>query len=130
MKPAAVLSRLPVQAPPIARVNSAARSGSNCSTRAPLRSSSAAGRGEPTTAVIQAESRRKLLLAPIRPHPLEHLLDMRDRGFRLDAVPEVEDQPAGGVILQHVVDGAIERGTAGDQRQGIEIALNRDAVLH
>ena len=35
-----------------------------------------------------------LALTLIRPHPLHHLLDMRDRGFRLDAVAEVEDQPA------------------------------------
>ena len=35
---------------------------------------------------------------------------MRDRGFRQDAVAEVEDQPAARVIRQHVVDGAVERG--------------------
>ena len=66
----------------------------------------------------------------IRPHPLQHLLDMRDRGFRLNAVAEVEDQPAAGVICQHVVDRAVERRAAGDQRQRIEIALHGDAVLH
>ena len=43
------------------------------------------------------------------PHPLQHLLDMGDRGFRLDAVAEIEDQPPLGVIRQHVIDGAVER---------------------
>ena len=48
---------------------------------------------------------------------------MRDRGFRLDAVAEVEDQPSLGVIRQHVVDGTVECGAASDQRlkvRGIE----------
>src|ERR1700738_1555870 len=63
-------------------------------------------------------------LSLIRPHPLDHLLDMRDRGFRQNAVAEVEDQPPGGEIRKHVVDRAIERSTTGDQRQRIEIALN------
>ena len=55
---------------------------------------------------------------------------MRDRRFRLNAVAEIEDQPAAGEIRQHVVDGAIQRRAAGDQHQRIEIALHRDAVLH
>ena len=42
--------------------------------------------------------------SPIGPYPLDHLLDMGDRGFRLNAVAEIEDQPARGVIRQHVVD--------------------------
>ncbi len=33
-------------------------------------------------------------------------------------------------IRQHVVDRAVERGAAGDQRQRIEIALHGDAALH
>src|ERR1700724_4092352 len=70
------------------------------------------------------------LLSLISPHPLDHLLDMRDRGFRLDAVAEVEDQPAAGVIRKHVVDRLIQRRAAGDQRQRIEIALDGDTVLH
>ena len=115
-------SRFRAPAPPIGRANSAARSGSNCWPRARPTSSSAAGR---------CDGRRIATLSPlIRPHPLDHLLDMRDRGFRLDAVAEVEDQPAAGEIRQHVVDRAIERSAAGDQRQRIEIALNGDAVLH
>ena len=67
---------------------------------------------------------------PIPPHPLQHLLDMRDRGFGQDAVAEVEDQPAGRVICKHVVDRRIERRATGDQRQRIEIALNGYAALH
>ncbi len=46
---------------------------------------------------------------------------MRDRGFRLDAVTEIEDQSTASVIRKHVVDRLIERGAAGDQRQRIEI---------
>src|ERR1700712_3334808 len=66
----------------------------------------------------------------IIPHPFHHLLDMGDRSCRLDAVAEVEDQPALCVIRQHVVDGAVECCAAGDQRQRIEIALHRNFGLH
>ena len=44
----------------------------------------------------------------MRPYPLDHLLDMRDRGFRLDAVAEVENQPATSVIRQYVIDRAVD----------------------
>ena len=54
---------------------------------------------------------------------------MRDWRFRLNAVAEVENQPASGKIRQHVIDRAIERRTTGDQHQRIEIALNGDAAL-
>ena len=37
---------------------------------------------------------------------------MRDRGFRLDAVAEIEDQPAPAVIRQHIVHRAVECGAA------------------
>src|ERR1700731_681561 len=67
--------------------------------------------------------------APTPPHPLQHLLDMRDRGFRQDTVAEVEDQPAAGEIRKHVIDRLIERRATRDQRQRIEIALNGDATL-
>src|SRR5690242_12830394 len=67
---------------------------------------------------------------PIRPHPLHHLLDMGDRRFRLDAMTEIEDQRALAVIRQHIVDRAIERVAAGDQRERIKIALHRGAALH
>src|SRR5262249_52368142 len=64
------------------------------------------------------------------PHAPHHLLDMGDRSFRQNAVAEVEDQPALRVVRQHIVDRAIERRAAGDQRQRIEIALDGDARLH
>src|SRR5580698_2533856 len=164
MKPATASSRFRAPAPPIARANSAARSGSNCCTRAPPGSSSAIGRSDacrleplarkfgsplplwersdrivrcdPGEGLQQRQSPSEPLtptlshsksdisdfdnlrcptrvnpswggrgsrlplpddliaprLTPIPPHPLDHLLDMRDRGFRQDAVAEVEDQ--------------------------------------
>src|SRR5258708_3537489 len=55
---------------------------------------------------------------------------MCDRGFGEDGGAEVEGQPAHHVIRKHVIDRGIERRAAGNQRQGIEIALNGDAVLH
>ncbi len=69
-------------------------------------------------------------LSLISSHPFHHLLDMRDRGFRLNAVAEIEDQPAAGVIRQHIIDRSIERGTTCDQHQRIEIALYRDTALN
>src|SRR5882724_786527 len=127
MKPAAGSSKPRGSGLPTARANSAARSGSNCWRRGRRRLSSGAGRAERPPL---SYPRRRLLLTAIRPYPLHHLLDMRDRGFRLNAVAEVEDQPAAGVVRQHVVDGAIERGAAGDQGERIEIALNGDTALH
>ena len=44
---------------------------------------------------------------PSAPHALQHLLDMGDRRFRLDAVAEVEDQAALAEVGQHAVDGAV-----------------------
>ena len=72
----------------------------------------------------------ELGLSLIGSHPFHHLLDMRDRGFRLNAVAEIEDQPAAGVIRQHIIDRSIERGATCDQHQRIEIALYRDTVLN
>ena len=54
--------------------------------------------------VIESGAGKSALAPLICPHPFHHLFDMRDRGFRLDAVAEVEDQPAGGEVRQHVVD--------------------------
>jgi hypothetical protein len=48
---------------------------------------------------------------------------MRDRRFGQDAVAEVEDQRTLAEILEDIVDRAIERGTAGEQCQRIEIAF-------
>src|ERR1700686_847308 len=105
MKPADCSSKPRAPARRTARANSAVRSGLTCLPRARPRSSREVGRGEHAFAQPSP---------PIRPPPLDHLLDMRDRGFRLDAVPEVEDQSAAGVIFQYVVDGAIQRGTPAD----------------
>src|SRR5579872_7439868 len=55
---------------------------------------------------------------------------MRDRGFRQNAMAEIEDEAATGVILQDIVDRAIERRAARDQRQGIEVTLNGDTILN
>src|ERR1700694_4403117 len=118
MKTAGCSSRPRAPVRPTVRANSAARSGWNCWPRARQQSSSAAGR------------RDCVDLSLIRPYPLQHLLDVSNRGFRLDAVAEIEDQTAFGVVRQHVVDRGIERGAAGDQHQRIEIALNGDVVLH
>src|SRR5581483_6863342 len=66
----------------------------------------------------------------ILPHALHHPLDMCDRRLRLDAVAEIEDQPALAVIREYIVDRAVEGGATRDQNQRIEISLHRDAVLH
>ena len=52
---------------------------------------------------------------------------MRDRGFRRDAVAEVEDQPASRIVVEYVVDSAIERG-AGAQLPAYVDATGIDAV--
>ncbi|MGY4291730.1 hypothetical protein ACVWXO_010996 [Bradyrhizobium sp. LM2.7] len=49
------------------------------------------------------------------PYALQHLLDMGDRRFRLDAVAEIEDQASLREACEHVVDRAVERIAAGDQ---------------
>src|SRR3954452_3362854 len=63
-------------------------------------------------------------------HPLQHLIDVRDRRFRLDAVPEVEYEPALAEVRQHVIDRLIESGAACDQRKRVQISLHRDPVLY
>src|SRR5258708_5771388 len=62
-------------------------------------------------------------------HVREHTLHMRDRGLRHDAVAEIEDKRPIRKCLEYLVDGAVERGTAGDQHQRIEVALHGDARL-
>ena len=62
-------------------------------------------------------------------NPSEHLLDMRDRRSRQDAVAEIEDVAAGGERRHHVVDFAVERGAAGQQRKRIDITLHCDTRL-
>ena len=51
-------------------------------------------------------------------------LDMRDRRFRQDAVTEVENERAVAERFEDGVDRTVERRSAGQQRQRIEIALN------
>ena len=83
-KPAASSSRPRAPGPPTGRANSAARSGFELLAKG---AADIIERSRPERS-IGFSSRL------VRPHPLEHLLDMGDRGFRLDAVAEVEDQPA------------------------------------
>src|SRR4051794_1111748 len=63
------------------------------------------------------------------PHPPQHPLHMRDRGFRQDAVAQIEDEGFCGERLEHLVDRAIERAAAGQQGERIEIALHRPTGL-
>jgi hypothetical protein len=79
---------------------------------------------------LHAGVRGATALRPKILHPPDHPLDMRDRGFRQDAVAEIEDQPSFRVVRQHIVDRAIERRAARDQRQRIEIALHGSFGLH
>src|SRR5258705_7959029 len=75
-------------------------------------------------------SGRHSRLADLTPaHPFEHLLHMRDRGLRQDAVAEIEDERSLGKRLKDVIHSTIERGAAGKQRQWIEISLHRNAPL-
>ena len=76
--------------------------------------SAAAARGRRDTVKGRARQRR-LKLSLIAADPLNHLLDMGNRGLRLDAMAEIEDQPAACEIRQYVVDRPIERVSAGDQ---------------
>src|SRR5688572_30039911 len=69
-------------------------------------------------------------IALVAPHALQHLLDMRDRRRRQDAVSKIEDQTAIAEVAQDRVDRPIERNAAGKQGERIEIALNRHPALH
>src|SRR3977135_2483021 len=62
-------------------------------------------------------------------HTGEHLLNMGNRGLRHDAMPEVEDEWPGRKRLEYSVDRPVERDTAGDQHQWIEVTLHRQAGL-
>ena len=73
---------------------------------------------------------REGVLSFVFPHALQHLFDMRDGRFRLDAVAEIEDVSAACVIRQRVIDSAIQRGAASNQGERIEIALHGDVALH
>jgi hypothetical protein len=71
-----------------------------------------------------------IALALVRSHPLQHLIDMRDWRFRLNAMAEIEYEPAIAEVRQHIIDGLIESGAACDQRNRIEISLHRHAGLY
>src|SRR5260370_39361783 len=86
-------------APPTARANSAVRSGSTCSPRARPRSSREVGRGDVYSPSHEGRGEEHAFAQPsplMRPHPLDHLLDILDRGFLLDAVIVVDNQSATG----------------------------------
>src|SRR5262249_61366870 len=55
---------------------------------------------------------------------------MGDRGLRHDAVPEIEDEWAAAKGFDYRVDRTVERGPADDERERIEIALDRQARLN
>src|SRR5829696_6030727 len=59
------------------------------------------------------------------PHPRDHLLDMRDRRLGQDAVAEIEDVGAALGGTKHGVDPMAKRVAAGDESDGIEVALRR-----
>jgi hypothetical protein len=59
----------------------------------------------------------------------KHLLHMCDRRLRQDAVSEIEDEGPLGKYLEYVVDRAIERSAADEQRQRIKVSLHRHAPL-
>src|SRR5450756_838602 len=84
---------------------------------------------EMTAMMWKAFSQRYMAawLAPA--HALEHLLDMRDRRRRQNAMAEIENERAAGQHRHHVIDFALECGAAGEQRQRIDIALHHDPRL-
>ena len=60
----------------------------------------------------------------------EHSLDILDRRVGQNAVAEIEDEGLRRKGVEHVVDCAIECGTASQQDQRIEIALHRPPALN
>ena len=54
---------------------------------------------------------------------------MSDRRVRQDTVAEIEDERLCRESLQHILDRAVERDTAGTQHLRVEIALHRHAGL-
>src|SRR5215213_5728171 len=63
-------------------------------------------------------------------HALEHVLDMRNRRLRHDAVTKIENERFLREGLHDRIDAAIERDAAGDEDQGIEITLHWHATLN
>src|SRR5205823_2546290 len=85
------------------------------------------------TSPMPARTIRVLTSAAIsspNPHASEHLLDMLDWRLRHDPVAEIEDVRAACKGLERRIDRPVERRTAGDQRQRVNIALHRQSGLH
>ena len=62
------------------------------------------------------------------PHLGQHALDMRDRGFRHDAVAEIEDVRASAHRRKNRVDAALQRLAAGDEGERVEVALRGEGL--
>src|SRR5262245_48214276 len=60
---------------------------------------------------------------------LEHAIDMRNWRFRQNAVAKVEHQRAATEFFHDIVDLTVERGTACQQGEGIDVALQWHARL-
>ncbi len=60
-------------------------------------------------------------------HPRDQALHVGDRGFRNDAVAEVEDVRAAAGRGEDVVDSAVQSLSAGDEGERVEVALRRRA---
>src|ERR1700692_157977 len=62
-------------------------------------------------------------------HTRDQLLDMRNRRLRQYAMTEIENKRSGRKCRQNPIDRAVERFPSREERQGIEIALNRSELL-
>src|SRR5262249_10974515 len=51
---------------------------------------------------------------------------MLDRGFRKNAVPQIEDERAIGKRLENVLDLTVEHRSSNEQDHRVEITLDRD----
>src|SRR5215471_17128238 len=79
------------------------------------------------TYIPRSDAHSGVILCPA--YACQHLLHMCDRCLRQDAVSEIEDEGPLGKYLEYVVDRAIERCAADEQRQRIEVSLHRHAPL-
>src|SRR4051812_44569586 len=71
--------------------------------------------------------RPNLTLTPA--HAFEHLLHMRNRSLRHNAVAEIEDKRAARECFEDLINRAVKRRATGDKHERIEIALHRNARL-
>jgi hypothetical protein len=60
-------------------------------------------------------------------HQSDQLFDMSDRRILQDSVPEVEDVWTLGESVKGSPDRALQRVSAGEERQRIDIALDGEA---